>query len=293
MSTAVHASPQQEKLKVRSWRALAVGTGLCLIPYVGFSMWFLAIPLLLYTAVNGFRVLKSGDRDGGLLVIGASIFVAPVAFFILPFCSAGLVEVMTGKLQQATSATTSNATIEYWTKMREIEKSANDGVKKDPRDYPMTESGQYDFPKFVNEDYEALSKYYYAEGITEQKVAVDIGSLAILGVDQELVSYKTDLCEHWSSSARVFLGWAELVNCLHQQSIKFTNGGASTLRLAKALLGQADMEIQYQSNQQEIDSKLKSWNLLRAQDNMLRERIQKRELEIKALLTSRHNWEFQ
>jgi len=94
------------------------------------------------------------------------------------------------------------------------------------------------------------------------------------------------------STANVHLGCSDLVRALHEQRIHFTSGSAYALRTLKALAGQSDMEQKYQENQGEIDRRATKWNEARERDKELRERIRKREEEIKAFLTGTYNWEF-
>lgn len=187
----------------------------------------------------------------------------------------------------------SKKTIELWKKLREFEIVANSSLKEDVRKYPLSESGQYDFTQFKKDDFEILTKFHFAAGEIKRQVAIDIGNLPVLEVDQDLIRYKIELCDHWNVASQMSMGFAALVNSLHEQRIHFTSEEAYKLRFAKGLMGQSDMESAYQQNQREIDSRVEAWKVIVSRDAKLRDQLMKSEQEVKALLTSRYNWEFQ
>lgn len=286
--------------KAKSWITLGGGALIALIPFVGLIMWLLFLPIVILVGRWGYRIIGTGDTKGGLIHIGAALLFVPFAF-AAPMISTGLVAdliwppVAQGTVDQSVSgkSSDSDSTIEYWKKLRGFETAASSELKEDTRQYPMVESGQFDFTKFNKDDFEKLTQHFFEDGTIKRRVATDIANLPVLGVDSDLVRFKIDLCEHWNSAAQVSLGFAELVNSLHQQKLQFTNGEAYALRTAKALMGQGDMEAAYQESQHEIDRRLQAWNLVRTKDETLREQVAKKEQEVKALLTRKYNWEFQ
>jgi len=307
--------------KTKSWVTLGGGAIIALIPFVGLIMWLLFLPVVILVGMWGYRLIGMGDTKGGVIHLGAAFLFVPFAF-VAPLVTSSMMSDLiwptpsnkptagsnssasgsdspvathranAGASDVGTSAD-SKKTIEFWQKMRAFEINANTSVKKDTRQYPMSESGQFDFTKFEKDDFETLVKYHLDQGGIERQVAIDIGNLPILGVDQEVVRYKIDLCEAWSVSSQMSIGWAQLVNSLHQQRVQFTSEEGYKLRTAKALLGQSDMETAYQQSQREIDARLQDWNSVRSREEKLREQMVKREQELKALLTSRYNKEFQ
>ena len=318
-STIEVESSSLNKLRKRSWWVLGIGAVVSLVPYVSLVMWALFLPVIIFAGYSARKLIKMNERKQGISLLIAAIIFVPYTFIassVTTLVFAGAVEGVkrgvaegtskigsTGDAIPADESKTSDAgsksvrpdskkTIEFWKKMREIEGQANNSLKDDPRKYPMAEGGQYDFPKFSNDDFEALTNFHFSQGAIKQQVSNDIGNLPILGIDPDLMRFKIDLCEHWRSTADVVNGLAVIFNAVHQQKVRFTSNEAYALRTAKALLKQGDMEAEYQENQQEIEGMRKKWSVVRDNDAMLREKISKREQEIKSVLTSRYNWEF-
>lgn len=320
--TTPELSPQAaQSIKAKSWITLGGAAIISVIPFIGLIMWLLFLPVVILVGMWGYRLIGMGDTKGGVIHLGAAFLFVPFAF-VAPLVTSSLMSALIWPPTPGKTATASNSaangpdslgvthrsnaatsdmgstpvakkTIEFWKKLREFEIVANSSQKDDMRKYPQSESGQYDFTQFKKDDFEILTKFHFAAGEIKRQVAIDIGNLPVLEVDQDLIRFKIELCDHWNAASQMSMGFAALVNSLHEQRIHFTSEEAYKLRFAKGLMGQSDMEAAYQQNQREIDSRVEAWKVIVSRDAKLRDQLMKSEQEVKALLTSRYNWEFQ
>ncbi len=79
------------------WIILLVGLGVACIPGVGFLMWFIGAPVCLAGFILAIIVMAKGEVASGVMLLIASMMVAPLAYFASPLVVAGLVHAFTGR----------------------------------------------------------------------------------------------------------------------------------------------------------------------------------------------------
>lgn len=81
---------QNRSLIITSWTLITLVCLLALVPVFGFTSWLIACPILFITLVMGIIVLSRGGTVPGLIILLASLIVAPAFIFVAPFVSSML-----------------------------------------------------------------------------------------------------------------------------------------------------------------------------------------------------------
>lgn len=76
-------------IKAKIWITLALGAGLCIVPFVGFLMWVLFIPVVIMTGRWSYSLLGLGETKKAILHLIATVLFIPYAF-VVPLMSTGL-----------------------------------------------------------------------------------------------------------------------------------------------------------------------------------------------------------
>ncbi len=84
---------QPKKLKgpiIAGWVMIGVTCLIALIPGLGFATWLIGAPILFITVILGIVALNKGETTQGVLIMLASIIVAPVFLLLAPILATAL-----------------------------------------------------------------------------------------------------------------------------------------------------------------------------------------------------------
>jgi len=73
-----------------------VGLLVACIPGLGFLMWFIGAPICLAGFILAIIGMAKGEVASGVMLLIASMVVAPLAFFAAPLVVSGLIDAFTG-----------------------------------------------------------------------------------------------------------------------------------------------------------------------------------------------------
>ena len=79
------------------WIVLLVGLAVACIPGAGFLMWFIGAPVCLAGFILAIIGMAKDEVASGVMLLIASMVVAPLAYFASPLVVAGLIHALTGK----------------------------------------------------------------------------------------------------------------------------------------------------------------------------------------------------
>jgi hypothetical protein len=90
MSDPENASIATSQLKTRNWVLLGGSGVIALIPFVGFVMWGLFLPVVIMTAIWSFRLIRLNERRSAVIVMILAVLLVPYAF-VAPIVSTAVV----------------------------------------------------------------------------------------------------------------------------------------------------------------------------------------------------------
>ena len=79
-----------KKVILAGWLMIGVTCLVALIPGIGFVTWLIAAPILLVTFILGIVALNKGATTQGVMILLASLIVAPLFLFVAPFVTTAM-----------------------------------------------------------------------------------------------------------------------------------------------------------------------------------------------------------
>jgi hypothetical protein len=159
--------------------------------------------------------------------------------------------------------------------------------------YPYNTNNQPDLWRFTDKEFETFKQCEFTRAKIARDFVAELGKLPAFGVDPALLHYKVELREVWMLLERGCTDYGEIANDVEERRACFVSAEAYALRFGTNSAGASEMEFRRHTSQEHITEKIKDLTVLLSKGDRALANMNRREQEVKTLLTSRYGWKFE